>query len=73
VGTDYQPDAGEPVEDMKKSAPPNGRSSTVDIRMPTTAAQIVIESKEDARKRGVKSADRAEAVNARLCQGHEPS
>jgi len=27
-----------------------------------TAAQIVIESKADARKRGVKSADRAEAV-----------
>jgi hypothetical protein len=26
----------------------------------TTAAQIVIESKEDARKRGVKDADRAE-------------
>jgi len=39
----------------------------------STAAQIVIESKEDTRKRGVKSADRAEAVNARLCQGHEPS
>ena len=30
--------------------------------VPMTAAQIVIESKADARKRGVKSADRAEII-----------
>jgi hypothetical protein len=51
------------VEDMKKISIDERPSSTVPAcAVPTTAAQIVIESKAEARKRGVKSAERAEII-----------
>jgi hypothetical protein len=87
VGTDYQPDAGEPVEDMKKISTDErpiehsaGMRCAVAHELQeqtanctasllwwtcTTTAQIVIESKEDARKRGVK--------RRRPCRGRQCS